>query len=100
MIPACPHRRGLFLAEAAAAVAGLAAIGLIVVGIARERNAAQRAEQHAAAFETAQNLLARIRRDPAATTPAGWTIERQPVDGAVLVRVRGEGVTLATVVRP
>jgi hypothetical protein len=95
-----PARHAYLLAEAAAAVVGLTSIGLIVVGVTRERIAAQRAELHAAAFETAQNLLAQVRRDAAATAPTGWTIERQPVDGAVLVRVRGEGVTLATVVKP
>jgi hypothetical protein len=91
-------RRGSLLTEAGITLAAFAAVSLIAVGVLADRRDARRGEARAAALETAQNLLARLRHGETAA-PAGWTIERRPLTpGVVEVRVRGEGVALATLV--
>lgn len=90
------HRGSIFV-ELAAAIAGLAALAGIATMAVQDRRLAQALERRAAALETAQNLLARIRRGETAAE-SGWTIERDAVaPGLVRVRVRGEGVVLATI---
>lgn len=92
-------RRGMLLTEAMITFAAFAAVTVIALGVTAERRDARRGEARAAALETAQNLLAGIRRGGSAPLPAGWTCERRHLGaGAVEVRVRGAGVSLATVV--
>lgn len=91
-------RRGSLLTEAGLTLAAFAAVSLVVVGVVAERREARRGEARAAALETAQNLLARLRHG-AVIAPTGWTIERRPLAaGVVEVRVHGAGVALATVI--
>lgn len=93
-------RRGMLLTEAAMVFVGFAAVAVIAAGVVGEHRDARRTERRAAALETAQNLLARLRRDPAAPAPAGWTVERRALGGGTIeVRVRGAGVSLATLLR-
>ncbi len=98
-IPLTPRgRAGSLLVEAMVTCTGLAAIGLIAAGVAVEARDDRRGDAREAALETAQNLLARVRRHDAADLPPGWTSERRVIGpDAVAVTVRGAGVTLATV---
>ena len=73
-------------------------MGILTVDVVRTRAVARAAERRSAAAETAQDLLARIRRGADAGLPAGWTIERREQAGAIVVTVHGEGVHLSTVV--
>lgn len=104
MLHPARRRHGILIPEMAVALGGLAMLGLIVAGVAHERQAAQRLEQRAAALETAQNLLAQARSlaptdKRALAVPAGWAIERTQAGPAIIaLRVRGAGVTLSTVV--
>ena len=94
-----PSRRGALLAEASVALGALAAVTAIALGVALDRADVRRIEARSAAMETAQNLLARIRRGEAPALADGWSVERAPAGiGATAVRVRGPGVALSTLV--
>jgi hypothetical protein len=89
----------LLLGETAGAAAGLAAVVLLATGVVHDQRDARRIEARSAALETAQNLCDRLRHGETPTLPTGWTMERQGAGpGIVLVRVRGDGVTLSTLV--
>lgn len=94
-----PSRRGALIAEAAVALGALAAVTAIAIGVALDRADARRTEARSAAVETAQNLLARIRRGESPALAEGWSVERLPAGiGATAVRVRGPGVAVSTLV--
>jgi hypothetical protein len=94
----CHRNRGMMIQEMAVVLGGLAMLGLIIAGVAHERRAAQQLERRAAALETAQDLLTQARHG-LLVAPAGWAIDRTQAGPAIMaVRVRGEGVTLSTVV--
>jgi len=87
----------MVLTEAALALAGFTVVLVIAAGVLGERRDARRGEERAAALETAQNLLARIRRDDPQPLPVGWSVQRRALGtGVVEVRVQGPGVALAT----
>ena len=89
----------LLLSEAAGAVAGVAAVVLLATGVVHEQQNARRLESRSAALETAQNLCDQLRHGEDPVLPPGWTVERQSAGaGVLLVRVRGQGVTLGTLV--
>ena len=86
--------------EGCGTVAGLAFVGIVATGIVHDHQDLRRLEARSAATETAQNLLAMVRAGDTPALPPGWTLEREATGpGCVLVRVRGQGVTLVTVVK-
>ena len=89
----------LLLGETAGAAAGLAAVVLLATGVVHDQRDARRIEARSAALETAQNLCDQLRHGEDPVLPPGWTVERQSAGaGVLLVRVRGQGVTLGTLV--
>ena len=91
-------RAALVQAELLLAVTALIVLGLLATDAVREHHRAAALEEQAAAIETARNLLARARADAGVTAPAGWSILRAEMPGALRVTVRGAGVELSTVV--
>lgn len=91
-------RAALIQAELLLAVAALIVLGLLATEAVREHRRASALEEQAAAVEMARNLLTRARVDVHTAAPAGWTITRAEVPGALYVTVRGAGVELSTVV--
>lgn len=90
-------RQGSLAVDFTGALAALGLISLIAVGASVEIRNQAKQERRAAALETAQNLLARARRDGKIPETAGWEISRATLPGGVVeLRVRSQDVSLAT----